>query len=306
MPAAFSLPQNQIDTILRSGGGRDNSRKRIYAKYHQGKTPEEMAEFLKNEYKTTGKGFELDGNPVSLWLDESGMRIGYGTSAKENPIAVMSWQEAESHIRAMVENGTYMSANEVFLVDAAERERVAMDINNFFRDGISEMPESLELKFSNYPASMERLCELLSTTEGRALIQGELEKAKAQLDSGEKQIKWRYVKRPDYLLEQLTDLGVEKKAFPALDTVEVRNEDFITQDEIDYRMTGGSGIEHGKFRIYEYFMEGHDKKDNIAFLKDEYGTGGSSHALPGSDRAHEYNDAKGIRLEKGNYGSPYA
>lgn len=306
MPAAFSLPQEQIDTILRSGGGRDNSRSRIYAKYQQGKTPEEMTEFLKNEYKTTGKGFEFDGNPVSLWFDEMGMRIGYGTSAKENTLAVMSWSEVESHIRVMVENGTYMSANEVFLVDAVERERIATDINNFFRDGISEMPESLELKFSNYPASMERLCELLSTTEGRELIKDELEKAKAQLDSGEKQIKWRYVKRPDYLLEQLADLGVEKKEFSALDTVEVRNEDFITQDEIDYRLTGGSGFEHGKFRIYEYFMEGHDKKDNIAFLKNEYGTGGSSHALPGSDRAHEDHDAKGIRLEKGNYGSPYA
>ena len=306
MPAAFSLPQEQIDSILRSGGGRDNSRKRIYAKYQQGKTPEEMAEFLKNEYKTTGKGFEFDGNPVSLWFDEMGMRIGYGTSAKENTLAVMSWSEVESHIRVMVENGTYMSANEVFLVDAVERERIATDINNFFRDGISEMPESLELKFSNYPASMEKLCELLATTEGRELIKDELEKAKAQLDSGEKQIKWRYVKRPDYLLEQLADLGVEKKEFPALDTVEVRNEDFITQDEIDYRLAGGSGFEHGKFRIYEYFMEGHDKKDNIAFLKNEYGTGGSSHALPGSDRAHEDHDAKGIRLEKGNYGSPYA
>ena len=306
MPAAFSLPQEQIDSILRSGGGRDNSRKRIYAKYQQGKTPEEMAEFLKNEYKTTGKGFEFDGNPVSLWFDEMGMRIGYGTSAKENTLAVMSWSEVESHIRVMVENGTYMSTNEVFLVDAVERERIATDINNFFRDGISEMPESLELKFSNYPASMEKLCELLATTEGRELIKDELEKAKAQLDSGEKQIKWRYVKRPDYLLEQLADLGVEKKEFPAPDTVEVRNEDFITQDEIDYRLAGGSGFEHGKFRIYEYFMEGHDKKDNIAFLKNEYGTGGSSHALPGSDRAHEDHDAKGIRLEKGNYGSPYA
>ena len=306
MPAAFSLPQNELETILRSGGGKQHSRKRIYAKYQQGKTPEEMAEFLKNEYKTTGKGFEFDGNPVSLWFDEMGMRIGYGTSAKENTLAVMSWSEVESHIRVMVENGTYMSANEVFLVNAVERERIATDINNFFRDGISEMPENLELKFSDYPASMERLCELLSTTEGRELIKNELEKAKEQLDSGEKQIKWRYVKRPDYLLEQLADLGVEKKEFPAPDTVEVRNEDFITQDEIDYRLTGGSGFEHGKFRIYEYFMEGHDKKDNIAFLKNEYGTGGSSHALPGSDRAHEDHDAKGIRLEKGNYGNPYA
>lgn len=306
MPAAFSLPLNQIDTILRSGGGRDNSRKRIYAKYQQGKSPEEMTEFLKSEYRTTGKGFEFDNNPVSLWFDEMGMRIGYGTSAKENTLAVMSWNEVESHIRVMVENGTYMSANEVFLVDAVERERIATDINNFFRDGIAEMPESLKIKFSNYPASMEKLCELLATTEGRELIKAELEKAQTQLDSGEKQIKWKYVKRPDYLLEQLADLGVEKKEFPTPDMVEVKQEDFITQDEIDYRLTGGSGIQHGKFRIYEYFMEGHDKKANVDFLKNEYGTGGSSHALPGSDSGHEDHDAKGIRLEKGSYGNPYA
>ena len=84
----------------------------------------------------------------------------------------------------------------------------------------------------------------------------------------------------------------------------MRNEDFITQDEIDTRLTGGSGFHHGHFRIYEYFMEGHDKKDNIAFLKNEYGTGGSSHALIGSDKGHEDHDAKGIRLEKGSYGNP--
>lgn len=30
------------------------------------------------------------------------------------------------------------------------------------------------------------------------------------------------------------------------------------------------------------------------FSENEYGTGGSSHALPGSDRAHEDHDAKGI------------
>ena len=306
MPAAFSLPQEQTDAILRSGGGREHSRKRIYAKYQQGKSQEEMAEFLKNEYKTTGKGFDFDGNPVSLWFDEMGMRIGFGTSAKENTLAIMSWSEVESHIRTMVENGTYMSANEAFLIDAVERERIATDINNFFRDGITETPESLELEVYSYPKCIERLCELLSTQEGRALLAEEITKAKAQLESGEKQIKWRYVKRPDYLLEQLADLGVEKKEFPLPDTVEVKHEDFITQDELDYRLTGGSGFEHGKFRIYEYFKEGHSKKENVAFLKNEYGTGGSSHALPGHDRAHEDHDAKGIRLEKGDYGNPYA
>ena len=51
-PKKEALPKEQLETILQSGGGRDNSRKRIYAKYQQGKTPEEMAEFLKKEYGT--------------------------------------------------------------------------------------------------------------------------------------------------------------------------------------------------------------------------------------------------------------
>ena len=306
MPAAFSLPKEQLEAILRTGGGRDNNRSRIYAKYQQGKTPEEMAEFLKNEYRTTGKGFDFGNNPISVWFSESGMSIGYGMSAKENPVAVMNWQEVEGIVRSMVENGTYMGANEVFLVDAVERQRVSNDLFNFFRDGIGEVPENIPIKNYNHPESITNLCELLSTQEGRDIVSGELSKAKEQLEAGEKQIKWRYVKSPEHLLSEIADLSVEKREYPAQDSVEVRNEDFITQDEIDTRLTGGSGFHHGHFRIYEYFMEGHDKKDNIAFLKNEYGTGGSSHALIGSDKGHEDHDAKGIRLEKGSYGNPYA
>ena len=306
MPAAFSLPKEQLEAILRTGGGRDNSRSRIYAKYQQGKTPEEMAEFLKNEYGTTGKGFDFGSNPISVWFNESGMSVGYGMSAKENPIAVMGWQEIEGVVRSMVENGSYMGANEVFLVDAVERQRVSNDLFNFFWDGIGEAPESIPIKSHNHPESMTILCELLSTQEGRDVIAGELSRAKEQIEAGEKQIRWRYVKKPEHLLSEIADLSTEKTEYPVQDSVEVLHEDFITQDEIDTRLTRGSSFQHGQFRIYEYFMEGHDKKENIAFLKKEYGTGGSSHALIGSDSGHEDHDAKGIRLEKGSYGSPYA
>ncbi len=306
MPAAFSLPKEQLEAILRTGGGRDNNRSRIYAKYQQGRTPEEMVEFLKNEYRTTGKGFDFGNNPVSVWFSESGMSIGYGMSARENPVAVLGWQEVEGIVRSMVENGTYMGANEVFLVDAVERQRVSNDLFNFFRDGIGEVPENIPIKNYNHPESITNLCELLSTQEGRDVVSGELSKAKELLDAGEKQIKWRYVKRPEHLLSEIADLSTEKKEYPVQDSVEVLHEDFITQDEIDARLTGGSGFHHGQFRIYEYFMEGHDKKDNIAFLKNEYGTGGSSPALIGSDRSDDWHDSKGIKLQKGTIGDPYA
>ncbi len=80
-----------------------------------------MAEFLRKEYKITGKGFEFEGKQLSVWFNEQGMTAGYGTSALENPKFTMSWQEIEKEIRSQVESGAYMGANEAYLVDEVER-----------------------------------------------------------------------------------------------------------------------------------------------------------------------------------------
>ena len=301
-----ALPEDQLEVILRSGGGRENSRKRIYAKYRQGKTPEEMAEFLKKEYGTTGKGFEFDGKQVSVWFNEQGMTAGYGTSALENPKMTMSWQEIEAHIRSQVEGGAYMGANEAYLVDEVERSRIADRLYFFFRDGMEEMPEELEIKTANYPDSHAKLSELLSTPEGIKLAASYMDKALAQLESGEKKLRFRYVMPKEELRAELDNLLLEKKDFPMPDQVEVRKSDFITQDEIDHRLGRGSGFHYGTFRIYDYFREGHDSKDAVKFLKSEYGTGGGSHALAGTDHSWEDHDSKGIRLSKGDLTEPYA
>ena len=296
----------QIEAILRTGGGRDNSRSRIYAKYRQGKMPGEMAEFLKNEYGTAGKGFDFDGNPVSVWFDSSGMRIGHGMSAREDPATAMDWPEIEGVIRAMVENGSYMGADEASLVDAVERERISGDLYNFFRDGIGETPESIPVRIYDYPESVKNLCELLSAQEGRNTVTGELVRIKKQLEAGEKQIKWRYVKSPEHLLMEIAGLCAEKKEYPVRDSVDVLQEDFITQDEIDFVLARGSGVEGGSFRIYEYFLGENSREEAVSFLKKEYGTGGMSDALAGTDHSWEHHDAKGIRLEKGDLRKPYA
>ena len=306
MPAAFSLPKEHLDTILRSGGGNENSRKRIFAKYSEHKTSEEMIGFLKAEYGTTGKGFEFDGNPVSVWFDDRGMGVGYGTSAKDAPIMVMDWPEIEQNIRTLVETGEYMSRPEAFLVDSFEQKRVANQLYFFFRDGIGETPDSIGIKGNNFPDSEARLMELLSTHEGRNIIADELLDAKMRLDSGELSLRWKYVKSPEHLMDEVADLDTERLVFPLKESLDVRTESFITQDEIDFALTRGSGFSQGAFRIYEHFSEGHDKKDNVEFLKHEYGIGGGSGGLPGSDVSHNDHDGKGIKLAKGSYGSPYA
>ena len=311
-PEKETIPKGQIDTILKSGGGRDNSRKRIYAKYQQGKTPEEMAEFLKKEYGTIGKGFEFEGKQVSVWFDEQGMSIGHGTSALERPMLTMDWQEIEKEIRLQVEKGVYIGANEAYLVDEVERSRIASHLYFFFRDGMGEMPEELEMKAANYPDSHARLVDILSTPKGVDMAASHMDKALAQLESGEKKMRFRSIMSKEELRAELDNLLLQKKTFLVSDSnanvvgVEVKKEDFITQDEIDHRLGGGSGFHHGSFRIYDYFMEGHDSKEAADFLKHEYGTGGCSHALAGADHSHEDHDFKGISLKKGNLSKPYA
>lgn len=303
MPAGFVLPEQQIDDILRSGGGRDDSRKRIYAKYQQRKTPEEMTAFLKKEYGTTGKGFEFDRKQIAVWFDEGGMRVGYGTSATEQPILTMEWKDIEQNIRRQVENGTYMGANEAYLVDEVERGRSANRLFFFFRDGMGEMPEELELKAGNYPDAHARLVELLSTPEEVERIAAHMDHALHQLETGEKRLRFRSVMPKEELRAELDNLLVDKLTFPAAEHVKIKHEGFITQDEIDHRLGRGSGFSHGSFRIYDYFKEGHDSKEAANFLKNEYGTGGSTHALAGADHSYENHDAKGIKLQKAAYGS---
>lgn len=54
----------------------------------------------------------------------------------------------------------------------------------------------------------------------------------------------------------------------------------------------------GKIRIYEYWQENHSKQEKTEFLKNEYGTGGHSHAISGTSGSGEDHDAKGIRYTK--------
>lgn len=165
----------------------------------------------------------------------------------------MNWEDVERHIRSMVENGTYMDIREAYLVDTEERERVANQIYYFWRDGMDETPEEIGIKEGNFPESEATLMELLSDHDGREKIRAIIKDAEERLASGEVVLKWNHVKSPEYLLSEITDLDMERLEFPLPDTLEVKQEDFITQDEIDYALCKGSGVFHGVFRIYDYF-----------------------------------------------------
>ena len=91
----------------------------------------------------------------------------------------------------------------------------------------------------------------------------------------------------DGQLEFLQDLAEEKtSAFS------------FSQELIDYVLRSGSGFQHGKFRIYSYFLQGHGRKEQEEFLKKEYGMGGRSPILSGTEISEEHS-SKGLRLRRG-------
>ena len=72
----------------------------------------------------------------------------------------------------------------------------------------------------------------------------------------------------------------------------------FSQEMVDYVLRSGSGIQHGKFRIYSYFLQGHSRREQEEFLKEEYGMGGRSPILSGTGISEEHS-VKGLKLRRG-------
>ncbi len=283
-----------IDKILKTGGGNEGSRKRIYAKYQQRKTPEEMATFLKNEYKETGKGFIIGKNKIAVWFDAEGMRWRYGETAKTALAKLISWNEVEQKIRSLVEKGQYISVVEAALVYHYEKQRITMNLGYFLGDCSKYVPVDIS---GIYSERTEKIAAMLESEAGIRKLSGYLDSILSNNEATET-MPARLIKNGEIARAELDNLLISRVEYEIAENVDVITESFITQDEIDEVIKGGSSIHHGKYRIYEYFTSGHPLNDQIAFLKNEYGTGGRSHALPNCDSSMENHDAKGIKLSK--------
>ena len=72
----------------------------------------------------------------------------------------------------------------------------------------------------------------------------------------------------------------------------------FSQEIIDAVLANGSGFSEGKMRIYEQFEKSLSAKENVDFLKNEYGWGGSYPVIIGAG-IDENHDGKGITITKG-------
>lgn len=100
------------------------------------------------------------------------------------------------------------------------------------------------------------------------------------------------------LEKELRELALPRETYTATIVALPSVGQFITEDEIDAVLASGSGMSDGKRRIHAYFQEHHGAKEKADFLKEEYGVGGRSHAISGSNTSWENHDPKGLQLQK--------
>ena len=298
-PAAFLISDEVVDHILRTGSGQKNTLFHITARLIEGLDNEEMQSFLKDEYGTGGKGFTIDNQKISIWYDNDGIRIRRGDSARRNFDRIVTWEEAADRIRDMYEEGNYV--DNLISNNAIEQEQKEMTdlLALHFRDTNRNTEE-----YRSYTDWQDTIRNAWTDPEGKKEIYQQFEWLQADMNENPSNYhRWEIQHNPVYS-QRFRDLQRDFSWVDQQFKVERLGLSFITQDEIDAVLRRGGITAGGRNRIYEYFMEHHDMKDAAEFLKNEYGTGGSSPGIPGADASDASHDAKGLKLGKGKIGNP--
>jgi N12 class adenine-specific DNA methylase len=297
--SAFSFAQNDIDHVLRLGGNTDRQRERVVAAFEKQKTTAEIAEILKTLYHG-GNGL----GSVSAWYAEDGIHLSHGKSVRYDRSAqVISWESAAERIGELLESGQFASNVELAEAAGYERSLLAEKLWHLYHDFSDKARDSGYLSClsgiqrTGFPEETAWLAEQLSDPAFRQTLKEEYAAFWTAYQQDRDLLRFHY-HRPREIWENLKDLDLSRRTFSS-DLSQVPTvQHFITEDEIDAAMTGGSSFAGGKGRIYAFFMENHTDKEKVRFLKDEYGIGGRSHALSGATHSGEDHDGKGLHYKK--------
>ncbi len=302
-PFAFSVSQAQLDHVLRLGGNADDARMVIAAAFQKQKSVEDVAALLQSTFHG-GNGFKTPEGELSAWYAVDGIHIAPGRSAEYVRSAqVIAWQDAAVRISQLMDSGAY--ASNVELAEAGQHERMQLaqalwylkhDLSDEAREqGYLSCMDTL--RGGGFPDETARLAEQLTNTDFRDTLSGEFAQFYAAHEQDRSLLRFHYHKL-DQIWQSLRELPLPRRDFSSEMTAVPELARFITEDEIDHALDRGSGVEGGKGRIYEYFTADHTGKEKAAFLKDEYGIGGRSHAVSGASHSGENHDSRGITLKK--------
>ena len=304
-PSAFSMsiPQADIDHILRMEGNADYARMKIATEFSKGKSAEEIAAFLQSSFHG-GNGVVTENGRYSAWYAEDGIHIANGDAARHLASAkVVSWQEAAERIGQLLEQGEYAANVELAEAPGHERAELAQSIW-YLRQDLSEKARAQgylsclsDMRGGGFPEETARLAERLTDPAFREVLMDDFAQLQSDYREDRSLLRFHYHK-PDNIEQELRELSRPRREYRTEMAEIPAVQRFITEDEIAATLTRGSNIEGSKGRIYAYFKEKHSPKEQADFLRKEYGIGGSSHAVSGASHSGEDHSGKGVSLKK--------
>ena len=304
-PSAFSMsiPQSDIDHILRMEGNTDYARMKIATEFSKGKSVEEIAAFLQSSFHG-GNGVVTENGRYSAWYAEDGIHIANGDAARYLTSAkVVSWQEAAERIGQLLEQGEYATNVELAEAPGHECAELAQSIW-YLRQDLSEKARAQgylsclsDMRGGGFPEETARLAERLRDPAFREVLMDDLAQLRSDYREDRSLLRFHYHK-PDKIEQGLRELSLPRREYRTEMAEIPAVQRFITEDEIAATLTRGSNIEGSKGRIYAYFKEKHSPKGQADFLRKEYGIGGHSHAVSGASHSGEDHSGKGVSLKK--------
>ena len=307
------IPEEVVDEILRTGGNRKASQLRIIYNFMSEQTPEEYTEFVKREYRKGGKGFQIDGNEYSVWFDETGMQIAVGHTVTDHILdkAFLSWEDVSGRIHQLLDQGEYAPQS---VLDAArsnavkEHAQALAYMKGDMAEGVAEIvfdEEDLPHLRSIYPEITDYLEEKLEDPQWLSELNERLDALAEAYEENHSIMRFHHY-NPVNISKQFQKFADEVIPYQARDGFAWKEHPmFITQDEIDAYLAGGGAYSQGRLRTYSFYLLHEDERARTGFIKEQYGIGGSSHALSGADDSHANYDGKGLFLARGAYGNPY-
>ena len=307
------IPEEVVDEILRTGGNRKASQLRIIYNFMSEQTPEEYTEFVKREYRKGGKGFQIDGNEYSVWFDETGMQIAVGHTVTDHILdkAFLSWEDVSGRIHQLLDQGEYAPQS---VLDAArnnavkEHAQALAYMKGDMAEGVAEIvfdEEDLPHLRSIYPEITDYLEEKLEDSQWLSELNERLEALAEAYEENHSIMRFHHY-NPVNISKQFQKFADEVIPYQARDGFAWKEHlRFITQDEIDAFLAGGGAYSQGRLRTYSFYLLHEDERSRTGFIKEQYGIGGSSHALSGADDSHANYDGKGLLLARGSYSDPH-
>lgn len=307
------IPEEVVDEILRTGGNRKASQLRIIYNFMSEQTPEEYTEFVKREYRKGGKGFQIDGNEYSVWFDETGMQIAVGHMVTDHILdkAFLSWEDVSGRIHQLLDQGEYAPQS---VLDAArsnavkEHAQALAYMKGDMAEGVAEIvfdEEDLPHLRSIYPEITDYLEEKLEDLQWLSELNERLDALAEVYEENHSIMRFHHY-NPINISKQFQKFADEVIPYQAREGFAWKEHPmFITQDEIDAYLAGGGAYSQGRLRTYSFYLLHEDERARTGFIKEQYGIGGSSHALSGADDSHANYDGKGLFLARGAYGNPY-